>query len=436
MGHISKGWRKIAIAALCVGISLGCGGGRAAGRVEIVYWTGWSHDEFDLQQKLVDEFNRTHPHIFVRILSQFTGSGAYQKVRIAFAGGATPELMSTIWAEELTGYAMRDVLEPLDGYLKASGRDVDREFTPGVAKMLKVNGHVYGLAVTTDTNMFLYNKGIFREVGLDPDSPPQTIAELDAAAKACTKIRKDGTFERYGFRPTGLATWAYVFGGKWYDEKTGKITANDPHNVAALRWMASYRKHFDVQRMQSFESTFGNEQTASGPFFVGKQALWPTGEWAEQFIKRYAGKDLQWGFFAYPAPPGGRKGVTIASGSVFVIPKACKHKKEAWEFLNWLTQPNQVARFCLGIQNVPPLIEAGRAQGFQRSPLFRFAIHVAQGQNAFPYPAIPIWTTYSMELSRTEEKATIGGEDPQALLDDLQDRMSKELAKAMEDLKR
>jgi multiple sugar transport system substrate-binding protein len=427
---------RFTLLAVAMVLLAGCSGERSGGPVEVVYWTGWSHDEFDLQQKLVDEFNGTHPNIHVRLLGQFTGSGTYQKVRIAFAGGATPELMSTIWAQELTGYAMRDVLEPLDDYLKQSGRDVDREYAPGVAKMLKVNGHVYGLAVTTNTNLFLYNKGIFRQVGLDPDRPPQTIEELDKAAKACTLTRPNGSFVRYGFRPTGLEMWAYVFGGQWYDEKTGRVTANDPHNLAALQWMCSYAKNYDIQRMQAFESAFGQEQSANASFFVGKQAMWPTGEWAESFIKRYADKDLDWGFFALPAPPGGRRNVTMSGGSVFVIPKACKHKKETWEFLNWLTQPHQVARFCLGIHNVPPTIEAAKDPGFQDSPLFRFAIKIAQGRNAFPAPPIPIWTTFSNEIGRTEEKATLGGEDPKALLDDLQDRMSKELEKAWEDLKR
>ncbi len=58
----------------------------ASGKTEIVYWTGWSGHEFDVLQKLVDEYNNTHPDVHVRMLSVF---GSYQKVRIAFAGGDT-----------------------------------------------------------------------------------------------------------------------------------------------------------------------------------------------------------------------------------------------------------------------------------------------------------------------------------------------------------
>lgn len=401
---------------------------------EIVYWTGWSGHEFEIQQQLVEEFNRTHPGLRVRILSQFGNSG-YQKVRIAFAGGATPHLMSTVWADELPSYAMRGVLTPLDEYLKRAGRDVRREYTPGVARMLQIDGHVYGLAVTTNTNFIAYNRRIFREVGLDPDRPPQTIAELDEAAQRCTRYDAKGNFLRYGFRPAGLNLWAYVFGGGWYDRTTKRITANHPRNVEALRWLASYAKRYDLRKMDAFQSTFGSNETPSGPFFVGKMAMWSTGEWAEQFVVRYAPK-LDWGWFAFPAPPGGRRNCTTAGGSVFVIPAACKDKDGAWEFLNWITSPYAVEKFCHGIGNVPPLIAVGKSPVFQRSPLFRFAIGIAQGQNSFGPPPLPMWPTFSREIARAEEAAVLGGRNPQEVLDDLQARMEGELARALRDLGR
>src|SRR5260370_37867542 len=91
----------------------GCIATSGHGPVEIVYWTGWSGHEYAIQKGLVEEFNRTHPAIHVRMLTQFSSTGSYQKVRIAFAGGATPDVMSTIWDRDLAGYAMRGVFEPL-----------------------------------------------------------------------------------------------------------------------------------------------------------------------------------------------------------------------------------------------------------------------------------------------------------------------------------
>ncbi|MCC2672516.1 MAG: N-Acetyl-D-glucosamine transport system, permease protein 1, partial [Armatimonadetes bacterium] len=386
----------------------GCGT-RTSGRepVEIRYWTGWTGHELESQKRLVDEFNRAHPGIRVRILSV---AGSYQKVRIAFAGGATPDVCSAIWADELAGYAMRGVLHPLDDFLTGSGRSID-EFVPGVARMVCYQDRTYALAVTTNTNFIVFNKTIFREAGLDPERPPRTIADLDAAAQACTRLGPGGSILRYGFRPAQLLLWAYVFGGRWYDAATGRVTADDPHNVEALRWMAAYAKRYDVTRMQSFESGFGGNSTPSGPFFVGKVAMWQTGEFAREHLRRYA-PNLEWGWFPLPAPPGGRPQTTSAGGSVFAIPAATRHPAEAWTFLDWITQPHAIGEFCSAITNLPPLKALGESERFRKEPLFRFALELAGGENVFGPPGMPIWPRYVQDIRRIEDHAIFGGEDP------------------------
>ena len=400
----------------------------SSGPVEIRYWTGWTGHELAAQRQLVEEFNRTHPHIRVRLLSV---AGSYQKVRISFAGGATPDVCSAVWADELAGYALRGVLRPLDAHLARSGRSVE-EFVPGVRRMLQYRGKTYALAVTTNTSFIAYNKRIFREACLDPERPPRTLAELDAAAEACTRYAPNGGFIRYGYRPSGLLLWAYVFGGQWYTPATSEVTANHPENVEALRWLASYGEKYDISRMQSFEATFGSSATPTGPFFVGKVAMWQTGEWAREHIRRYA-PNLEWGWFPLPIPPGGRPSTTGAGGSVFVIPAATRHPDEAWKFVDWISRPYAVSRFCEAITNLPPLREVGRSPRFRREPLFRFALDLAGGENVFGPPQMPVWPRFTQEISRAEDYAVFGRQDPQGLLDEVDTRMERELERTLRD---
>ena len=427
--------REFAAAAFYAGLVPFLAGCRREGSTrakEILYWTGWSGHEYDLQRELIGEFNRQHPELKVRLLTQFSSTGVYQKVRVALAGGATPHVLSAVWPEELAGYAMRGVLTPLDDLLAESGRSI-QEFTPGIRRLVTVNGRVYGLTVTTNTNLIVYNKALFQEVGLNPERPPSTPDELDEAARRCTKLDSAGRLLRYGFRPLNLDLWAYAFGGGWYDPDSGQVTANHPANVAALTWMAGYNRMFDVRKIQAFTSTFGSNTSATGPFYTGRMAMWQTGEWASEFIRRY-GKEIDWGYFALPAPPGGRPNTTEARGSVFVIPAACKDKQAAWMFLNWITSPEPVTRFCWGIKNTPALIAAGQSPQFQQDPVFRFAVGLAQGKNSFGAPPIPIWSTYKREIQRIEDLCVLGGADPQAQLDQLQRNMARELQRTLEEL--
>ncbi len=429
----SHGWRtfRAGVCAVAAAFALaGCADETLPpGAVEIRYWTGWTGDELNAQKRLVDEFNRSHPRIRVRVLSV---AGSYQKVRIGFAGGATPDVVSAVWADELAGYAARGVLRPLDPYLARSGRSIE-EYVPGVSRMLQFKGRPYALAVTTNTNFILFNKKIFREVGLDPERPPRTLEELDAAAAACTQRNPDGSFVRYGYRPTGLMQWAYVFGGQWYDAASGEVTANHPANVQALDWMASYAAKYDVTRMQNFEATFGSNATPNGPFFVGKVAMWQTGEWARAHLTRHA-PNLEYGWFPFPIPPGGRPSTSGAGGSVFVIPVASRHPDEAWEFLDWLTKPYAVAEFCESITNLPPLTELGKSRRFRDVPLMRFALDLAAGQNVFGPPGMPVWPRYVQEIRRVEDYAIFGRKPAQGLLDDMDFRVERDLVRTLREV--
>jgi multiple sugar transport system substrate-binding protein len=403
--------------------------GERHGVTQITYWTGWTGEEFDAQKLLINEFNRTHPSIHVRILSVGAPGNTNEKLRIALATGGVPDITSAVWSFELAGYAARGVLEPLDKYMAASGRSGD-EFVPGVWKSLHYNDKLYGLCATTNSAFLVYNKKVMRECGLDPNRPPRTIQELDSDDARVTQYDSRGDMLRYGLRPAGLEQWSYVFGGQWYDTKTGKITANDPKNLECLQWMVSYAKKYNINKMETFEQTFGNVMSENAPFYTGKQTFWITGEWIRQHIKRYA-KNLDWGFAQWPCPPGGRPQYTPVGGSIFVMPSACKHKKEAWEFLSWICGNHAVKSFCLTLGNLPPLKAVSAEPEFQNDPLLKFATGLIGGKDAIGAMPIPIWYEYEQEIGRVEDYAVHGREDPKVLLDNLTVNMQDELEKAM-----
>ncbi len=423
----------LGLAVTAAASAAGCTNNRRRVPTEIVYWTGWSGHELDVQRSLISQFNRLHPHIRVVMLSQFGNSG-YEKVRIAFAGGSTPDIMSTVWADELAAYAMRDVLLPLDEYLKSAHRDITTEYMPGIARMVTIGDRVYGLTVSSSTNFIAYNQRIFSQSGLNPAQPPMTTDQLDVAARKCTKFDANGNFKRYGFRPSDLSMWVYPFGGGWYNDLTGEITANSPQNVAALQWMASYAQQYNMRKMQAFSTTFGSSSTPNGPFYVGKTAMEVTGEWERAFVDRYS-PQLEWGWFALPHPPGGRPNSTTLDGSIFVIPAACKHREEAWEFLNWMTSHDAVKTFCWSIRNVPPLLSVSRDPLFQTDPLFHFTIPIQEGPAAFGPPALATWTMLKTAIGRAEDAVMLGGEVPAVVLSRLQEEAVRQLRRTMEELR-
>ena len=398
------------------------------GKTEIVFWTGWTGKEMAVLQGIVDRFNASQDRIHCRMV---TLAGVYQKVRIAFAGGDVPDLMSTIWAEELAGYAVRDVLEPLDPFIEKSGRDLSKEYMPGLWKMFRFEGHTYALSMTTNGILYFYNRDIFDEIGWGSDRVPKTLEEFEELNRLCVKRDEEGNLVRFGTLPEVLHHWAYIFGGGWYDAENHKITANRPENVRALRWLQEQAGQYDIRRLQRFQKSFGGWiNSANCPFYVGKTAMYSSGEYMVHHLKRYQ-PDLDYGWFPFPAPPGGRENCCVVGGSVFAIPAASKHKEEAWELLNYLTLPENIKEFCLGIHNLPPLVDVSRDRAFTKDPVYRDLAEIMSGENVFGPPPVPIWIQYLAEIRRAEEYALYGGRDPKEALDEVQRRMERELDRVL-----
>src|SRR5207253_4774611 len=118
VGHSSSLCVLRVLCALCSLPLAGCSSAPATRR-EVRYWTGWTGPALAAQKRLAARFNAEHPRLRVRVISV---AGSYNKVRIAFAGGATPDVISAVWADELAGYAMRGALAPLEDRLKVSRR--------------------------------------------------------------------------------------------------------------------------------------------------------------------------------------------------------------------------------------------------------------------------------------------------------------------------
>jgi multiple sugar transport system substrate-binding protein len=173
------------------------------------YWTGWSGFEFDALQELVDKFNESQSDIYVNMTTVF---GQYDKVLTAIAGGNPPDVVSAVWLHQFSSMATRGGLMALDEYASRDGID-GSEYFESCWDAWHIDSKLYGLAVTVNANILGYRRDIFEEIGLDPDDPPTTIDELDAAAQALEILADNGDIERYGLMPSGLYWWGNVFGG-------------------------------------------------------------------------------------------------------------------------------------------------------------------------------------------------------------------------------
>ncbi len=140
---------------------------------------------------------------------------------------------------------------PLDDLLTQIGADTS-DIIPASLDWVKYQGKLYGLPFLQDDWGFYWNTDAFKEVGLDPAMPPKTPDELWTMAKKLTKYNADGSLARAGFIPDypgkNLTELSQLFGCKYYDDATKKVTVNSPELRRLVRLVQEVLRQVQQER--------------------------------------------------------------------------------------------------------------------------------------------------------------------------------------------
>lgn len=393
--------------------------------IVLTYWQYWTGFEGKAIEKLVDKFNKTHPNIRVKML---TISEPRKKTLLSIVGGTPPDVLSTIgpWVPEL---ASKGALIPLDDYCKENMITKDL-FFPAFWEMLNLYGHTWALPTTPTATALYWNKGLFKEAGLDPEKPPKTLEELKEYSDKITRF-ENGKIKRIGFLPSWplwtCGVYGVIFGGSWgtVNEKDTIITANNPKNIEAWKWTQGFVEKLGGENVQSFQEEFGNFQGPNNPFYTEMIAIEINGTWEGNFISKFAPK-IKWG--AAPIPTKDGTYATTVNCDCIVIPKGSKHPKEAFEFIAWLMKPENLEELCIEQKKFSPLKISDR-EDFIRNhphPYIRVFIDLVKSKNAIYFPQTVLYQLYERELKREFESVMKLQSTPEDALNRVQNKLETE----------
>jgi ABC-type glycerol-3-phosphate transport system substrate-binding protein len=401
-----------------------------AGATEITCWHPWGGTSTADFTAAIGEFNQSHPSLYARTLFVTNDLANSQKVYISVAGGVAPDV-TFVDGPQVAEWAQRGILEPLDDLIAAAGITAD-DYWPPCWQQTVYDGHVYALTYGADPNFgFFWNKDVFADAGLDPERPPRTLAEMDDYARRITTV-ENGRLTRLGLIPwavygnaNSMFTWGWAFGGEFYDAASGAITADEARNVAALEWVTSYAKQYDITKIAGLQSTFGTAE--QNPFIIGKLGMMPMtiGEVAN--LRRFA-PNLRYGVAPLPTPPGGVANSSWVGGWCMGIPRGARgDRKASFELMRWLCATPEGTRFVYR--------STGSFPGYRRSPVyaelsadpvmavFYDILKACQHQR----PVMPAQAYYMGELERAVSSALYGNLTPQEALARARERTQKHL---------
>jgi multiple sugar transport system substrate-binding protein len=425
----------LALRMLCL-LTVGCAAAghpvSESGPTVVRLWSGWTGAEGRAFQGIVAAFNRTHPGIRVENLG---GVQDDTKTIRAITAGVPPDLFFLWDPANLGPLASMGALLPLDNRFGRAGLRPEW-FVPASLAFCRSRGRLYALPYLLDAEALFWNKRVFREAGLDPERPPETLEALAALAERLTVRDSAGQIRRLGMQLPDILLICTAHGGSFYDEPQGLLTADSPANVRAFTW---YRDLADRQGggvlvsafQSSFETSTGQLQGASHPFFTGKMAMMVSGEWMPVWIERYA-PDLEYGIAPFPArrEMPELRAPTQIGGNPACIPRESRHPDAAWTFLAWMqTRAAQIA-FAQAINNVPNirslLTVPELVAGSKRKRMYGKVLRIAGSPNARAFPSIPVSNFYLREINNARDFVLHGAKTPEQALHDAQHRVLRE----------
>ncbi len=309
----------------------------------VKYWYPWGGDSETWDLWRVSEFEKKYPQFKFESTYVPEGAGISNgKLAAAVNSGDVPDIVVIDRPTEAYSYATQGGFEPLDDVLSQVGFD-ETEINQAIIPLMKYEDETYLIPQNTDTTDLFYRTDLFEEAGLDPNSPPKTMEELDTFAKALTKKDASGNVNTYGFIPwldAGLdpPTWAWMFGANVFDPETNKVHLSTPEMIDNFKWQMGYADLYDPAVIKSAASSFGEAFSANHAFMTGKVAMTAMGNWFCNAIRIYA-PELQYKIAPLPAPEGGRYGGCALNANVNACPKGARELEGAVLFSLFCQEP-------------------------------------------------------------------------------------------------
>lgn len=444
-------WLRLAVGVAALGMAVEPLHAAAGGRVHVTYWEKWVGPEEAATRQAIEAFNRSQDRIEVEY---FVQSPIDRKTIVAIAGGDPPDVAG-LWIQNLASFADAEALMPLDAFIERDGMTKAQwleRYYPVYARMVQHGGHVYAGISTPAMIALHWNKTLFREAGLDPERPPRTVAELDEFARRLTKRDpKTGELLQVGFLPQEPGWWPWIFcrwfGGKFFDGKNITL-ASDPHNVAAMQWVANYTKTLGRDAVTSFASGFaGNWASSQSGFFSGKVAMIFQGVWYQNYIRQYK-PGLDYGVApAWPEAVPGVNDLAMAEADLLVIPRGARHPREAWEFIKYLNSHNPHASRREELSGMELLCYLQQKNSALRDWSPFFAQHhphpdiavfrqLSASPHAVSVPDMGIWTECEREILAAFAEVRLLMATPEQALGAAQARLQKSWERHLRSLER
>ncbi|MFB6224438.1 MAG: extracellular solute-binding protein [Haloarcula sp.] len=338
----------------------------------VEFWHAMGGQKALLLEELAQEFEEQTSGIELSLQSKGSYRGTLDATLNAAASGDPPAI-AQIFEIGSTRARNSGCFMPVDRLLPAA--HIDSLLDP-VTNYYRFDGTLHSLPFNASNPVLAYNRDAFRQAGLDPDSPPETLAEVRTAAERLV----DGSDASVGIT---FANYSW-FVEQWFAEADEFLVDrnNGRDGVPTESYLDGAFAHDLFEWWQGIEADglyhdpgIEARGAARSHFFNGESAMLIGSTSSLNGIEN--GADFDVGTGRFPVLDE-RTGVLVGGASLWVGDGLPEDVHDAvGEFLTWLTEPDQQRRwhqetgyFPVHEDAIPQLQSEG---WFEENPHYRTA---------------------------------------------------------------
>jgi multiple sugar transport system substrate-binding protein len=372
-------------------------------------------------QAVIDGFNNSQDRFQVQQQVQ-NWADVYQKATSAIQSGNQPDLLFTI-PDFTTAIKQTGAVQPVEDIVEEINSE--HKFLESAVQPYQYDDHTWAVPLYGMVQMLWYRKDMFEAAGLDPNKPPQNWDELRQYAEQLTGDGKYGigiACNRHLYTDQEFYTFMITNGGKYLFDENGNVTFDTPANVETL---AFYKDLSQFSPPGSCSWTWAEPQAAlnNGTLAMAIEK----GQFLSPFEEQSGRPAEDLGVAPVPWTEDGERGSIYYSNGVMLLSDDPAKKEGMTEFLKYLFQPENYAKFLLAEPGLfLPVTEDGDSPAWRESEVlskYPEALDLMMEQSQYGYlfgfnreevnPGIGQISGQNL-LAQVIQRALVNDEEPQA----------------------
>lgn len=418
----------------------GCQPAKEAGKSSLTVWH-WMTDREAAFQELAKKYEE---NTGVKVnFELYAPSDAYsQKVRAAAQGATLPDIFGILGEKrDFAAFVKAGHILNLTSYMAENNNSWKNTFFSkalAVNEFLEGNTYVapagiYGVPIDVMTIQMVYNKELFKQLGLDPDKAPFTFEEFLAIGKNISAANAGKVTGNLQGLVSGWAeTWMidclannYAFNIMGKDKVLATIRGDVPYTDPDwIKVFTLFKEMQDSGVLASGIVTMVNKNAEQ--LFANEKAVFAfNGSWCVNVYKGM-NPDLKYGVMLPPrASEQYPMMVWGGAGSSFMVNARSAQNEEAVKFLRWLTEKEQQVFLAETTNNLP-----ANKNSLQKIP--DILAQFADDMDNTTHPNIWGISEFPAVIEKIDkgiQSIIIGEKTPEQLAQEVQQIKERELAK-------